>query len=91
MDVGHIIEEREKTHGPYREKAQWAQNMKKAMRCPDGWDNLLPYQRESLDMIASKIARALYGDPTEIDHWRDIAGYAQLVVRELEEAYGRVR
>lgn len=91
MDVAHVIAEREKTHGPYKDKAQWAQNMKRAMRCPDGWDNLTPYQRESLDMIASKIARALYGDAMEVDHWRDIAGYAQLVVRELEGSNASVR
>jgi DNA primase len=58
--------------------------MKRAMRCPDGWDSLAPYQREALEMIAQKISRALHGNPHEVDHWRDIAGYATLVVNELE-------
>lgn len=84
MTIESLLEERAKTHGSFRHQATWAQNMKRAMRCPDGWDNLAPQQREALDMIAHKISRALHGNPTEIDHWRDIAGYAQLIVRELE-------
>jgi len=84
MSIESLLEERGKTHGDFRHQATWAQNMKRAMRCPDGWDNLAPCQREALDMIAQKISRALHGNPTEVDHWRDIAGYAQLIVRELE-------
>jgi hypothetical protein len=39
-------------------------------------------------MIAHKIARVLNGDCDCVDHWADIAGYGELVVRELngEEA-----
>lgn len=84
MSIESLLEERGKTHGDFRHQATWAQNMKRAMRCPDGWDNLAACQREALDMIAQKISRALHGNPTEVDHWRDIAGYAQLIVRELE-------
>ena len=84
MSIPNILEERGKTHGPYKEQATWSHNMKRGMRCQDGWDNLTPYQREALDMIVHKISRALHGNPHEIDHWRDIAGYATLVVNELE-------
>ncbi|RUO17092.1 hypothetical protein EJK55_1172 [Moraxella catarrhalis] len=34
-------------------------------------------------MIAHKISRLIAGDSYFIDTWRDIAGYAQLVVNEL--------
>jgi hypothetical protein len=37
-----------------------------------------------LEMIAHKIARILSGDPNHRDHWEDIAGYAELVVREID-------
>ena len=37
-----------------------------------------------LEMIGHKIARVLAGDCNHKDHWMDIGGYAQLVVRELE-------
>jgi hypothetical protein len=36
--------------------------------------------KESVDMICHKIARIVNGgQPQEIDHWHDIAGYAKLV------------
>ncbi len=84
MTIGNLLATREQTHGDYRTKADTIQSLKRRMRCPDGWDNLTPYQRESLEMIASKIGRILHGNADEIDHWQDIAGYAMLVVRELE-------
>jgi hypothetical protein len=34
-------------------------------------------------MIVHKIGRILNGDPNYDDSWADIAGYAQLVVKEL--------
>ena len=39
---------------------------------------------EALDLICNKLGRIANGDPTYDDSWRDIAGYAQLVVNELE-------
>lgn len=48
------------------------------------WGNLRPSQKEALEMIAHKIGRILNGDPNYADSWVDIAGYAQLVVNELE-------
>ena len=35
-------------------------------------------------MILHKVARIMAGNPKEADHWRDIAGYATLAVKELE-------
>jgi hypothetical protein len=40
--------------------------------------------QESLDMITHQIGRIIAGDPGFADHWRDIAGYAQLVANRLE-------
>ena len=34
-------------------------------------------------MIAVKISRILTGDPSHADNWHDIAGYATLVERRL--------
>lgn len=34
-------------------------------------------------MIASKLVRALF-NPTVREHWYDIQGYAQLVIKDLE-------
>jgi hypothetical protein len=42
-------------------------------------------QCESLDMIAMKMARIMSGDPSEPDHWQDIAGYALLAIKQHED------
>jgi DNA repair ATPase RecN len=65
---------------------RWAeimQELKDVMREVDGWRNLTPSQREALDMIQHKIGRILNGDQTYDDSWKDIAGYATLIVNEL--------
>lgn len=41
---------------------------------------------EALEMIATKEARILAGNASEKEHWRDIAGYAMLVVNEIDRA-----
>ena len=79
-----IIDEREKTHGPFLVVAGKAQQIKDAMRGGANWDMMDDIQREALEMIASKIGRILAGNHNEVDHWRDIAGYAELAVRELD-------
>ena len=48
-------------------------------------DDMSFVQREALHMICSKLARILCGDINKIDSWLDIAGYATLVVQDLEK------
>jgi hypothetical protein len=78
-----ILDEREKTHGDYYQVSMMAQELKDAMRRGKKWRILDDMQRETLEMIASKISRILSGNPHESDHWRDIAGYATLIERWL--------
>jgi hypothetical protein len=59
--------------------------MKELFRKEVGWQRLSVGQREALEMIGHKIARILVGDPGHVDSWLDVAGYAQLVVREMVE------
>jgi hypothetical protein len=47
-------------------------------------DKMTLVQRESLDMIATKIARIVCGDPDELDSWVDIGGYAELVIKDIK-------
>lgn len=75
-----VIEARERSHGDYNTQARTAQEIKAAIsRAIDKDLTVLPYHRESLDMIATKISRIVHGNPDEPDHWLDIAGYATLV------------
>jgi hypothetical protein len=39
-------------------------------------------------MIYTKAARILSGSPYHRDHWRDIVGYAQLVLEYLDKLDG---
>lgn len=73
---------RERTHGSYAETSRVAQELKRIIH-RESIEGLILLQRESLDMIATKIARILCGDAYELDHWKDISGYALLVVEQL--------
>ena len=78
-----LIAERSARYGKFKDSAEIMQSLKDTMRDVDSWNNLTASQRESLDMIQHKIGRILIGDPTYDDSWKDIAGYATLIVNEL--------
>lgn len=73
-----LVRERKKTHGDWAVQSSLARTLKEAMRDSANWKNLSPSQAEALDMIQTKVSRILSGDPSESDHWNDIAGYAVL-------------
>ena len=78
-----LITERGTRYGKFKDGADIMQSLKGTMRDVDGWNNLTASQKEALDMIQHKIGRILNGDPTYDDSWKDIAGYATLIVNEL--------
>ena len=84
MSIEETLAERQKTHGNFTTHAMIAQSIKCQMYNAHGWSELYAEQRESLDMIAHKIARILNGNPNVHDHWHDIAGYATLVAERLK-------
>ena len=93
-EIKDILEERGKTHGDFRDVAELSQALKNAIRRHTAkMSDRAPFsnsksktssQCEALDNIAQKMARIVCGNPNEPDHWRDIAGYALLIVNELE-------
>jgi hypothetical protein len=81
-----LIAGRALTHGSLAENSKYMQAAKVLMRGQPNWNNeMKDFQRESLDMIQHKIGRILHGDPDYLDHWDDIAGYAQRVASILRE------
>lgn len=78
-----LIIERGSRYGKFKDGADIMQSLKDVMRDVDGWNNLTASQKEALDMIQHKIGRILNGDPTYDDSWKDISGYAMLIVNEL--------
>ncbi len=81
-----IINEREKTHGPYRDTAVWSQSLKEKFRNSPNWSKLNEQQKEALEMIALKLSRLLNGDPNFADHLIDIGGYVDLYISNMNPA-----
>jgi hypothetical protein len=81
----NILTEREKTHGNFEDVARVAQDFKTTIWAMQETHGLPWLYKESLEMICTKIARIVCGDCTEIDHWRDIIGYAQLSINNIEK------
>ena len=98
-EIKDILEERGKTHGDFRDVADLSQDLKITLRRHTAkMSDRAPFsnsksktnsQCEALDNIAQKMARIVCGNPNEPDHWRDIAGYALLIVNELEPKDGK--
>ena len=90
-NINNTLEERGTRYGEFPNHAQISQDIQNAI--VKGWlmkgsgedlHDLPAYMLEALTMIAHKIGRIVNGDPYYDDSWRDIAGYATLVVNELE-------
>lgn len=77
------IDARHKEYGDYTLQATVAQNIKRAILA-HATAALTSQQRESLEMIATKISRIITGNPHNYDSWHDIAGYAQLIADQIQ-------
>ena len=84
--IEETLKERGSNYGSFDENAGTCQYIKRFFRAHDSWKEMDPPHQEALDMIAHKLARILNGDPNYADSWVDIAGYATLVVKEIENA-----
>lgn len=82
-EIDDTVTQRGERYGLFADGAVIMQDLKNVMRATPGWERLTPSQREALEMIQHKIGRVLNGDPTYDDNWRDIAGYATLILNEL--------
>lgn len=85
MKTEETLAERGKTHGDWVHQSGVSNAFKTGIRDTPMWASMSASQAEALDMIATKISRILCGNPDEPDHWRDIAGYATLAAKAIEE------
>lgn len=83
VSVDTTLNARGSTYGRFVDVAAVAQSLKRAAREHPGWGRLEADQREALDNVFMKIARILCGDPSYVDNWHDISGYAKLVEDRL--------
>lgn len=81
LDVDTTLSQRQSQYGSFANVAATTQNLYDLTRR----DDMSNVQREALHMICSKLARIANGDPNHVDSWHDIAGYATLVVQDLEQ------
>jgi hypothetical protein len=79
-----ILEARASRYGKYCDNAGLSQRLQAVIFESRSRDETPHIITEAIQMICAKLARAMNGDPTYIDNWADIAGYATLVVAELE-------
>ena len=79
-ELNKILAERGNTHGDFSQSAYLVQSMKSSARHSASMENvyLSPVQWEALDNIFGKIGRIVCGDPSHVDSWVDIQGYAKL-------------
>ena len=89
-EVDATLDARAVDYGKFIEGAEVMQMLKRVVQnALNNRDKTLAHdQAESLDMIIHKIGRIINGNPDVVDHWLDIAGYAQLVADRLN---GRIR
>lgn len=78
--VDVTLDERKSQYGSFKDVAGTTQKLMSLLQ-PKGCTCV---QQEALHMICSKLARITHGDVNHVDSWHDIAGYATLVVNELE-------
>jgi hypothetical protein len=84
--VGTVLDERGARYGKFVDQARVAQQLKNVAHtfAAQQGKTFDVDQAEAIDMIFSKLARILNGDPHYADSWIDIAGYAKLVANRLE-------
>lgn len=81
--IESTLSQRQTKYGCYEDVAQVTQQILSALRIGN-YDKLPAPMKESLHMIASKMARIVNGDPEYFDNWHDIGGYAKLIEKLIK-------
>ncbi len=81
--IQDTLAERGKLYEEFKDHAKISQSLKRAMWATTRWVDLPDDVKEALEMIQHKIARVLNGDPEYDDTYRDVAGYATLVLDRI--------
>lgn len=87
MRLEDVLKERGQRYGKFKDHAVTTQRLKDCIEnslTEFKGRRLSPDKQEALDMICHKIGRIVAGDENYPDSWVDIAGYAQLIVNDLQ-------
>jgi len=74
-----MLAERGANYGDFAEMAAVAQDLKNTLTN----DEMNAVQRECMELICTKLARIIAGNPNYADSWLDIAGYATLAADDI--------
>jgi hypothetical protein len=80
-----LLEARGTRYGEFPTCSVLSQRLKGSLESHPNYAILPAPLRESLELICMKMARIVNGDPTYIDNWVDIQGYAKLIEVYLQE------
>jgi hypothetical protein len=85
-DIDKVLAERGERYGDFFSGASIAVALKNVMftAMHQSQRPLEPDMLEAMEQIFSKVARIINGDAKHVDSWRDIGGYAKLIVNRLE-------
>lgn len=83
--VKETLEQRGAVYGKFETHAEYAEKINNVFEQSPNWSHMSPDSKEALRIIANKIGRILNGNPEYDDNWRDIAGYATLVLNRIVE------
>lgn len=72
------LAERQSTYGDFSKVAEMTQGLLFVMS-QYGYSDMPDTHKESIHMIASKLARIVNGDNNHLDSWHDIGGYSKLI------------
>ena len=91
-DIQQILDERGINYGVFTNQANLSQTLKNTIMqhyfAIHGNEKATPlpgFMAEGISMICHKLARIANGNPFYEDSWKDISGYAELVVQALEQ------
>lgn len=79
-----LLDERETTHGSFAGNSQFYAALLEAIPL-DAYD---PRTRYAVAAIYMKLSRMASGNGFRREHWEDVAGYAKLVLAEIDKEDG---
>ena len=82
-EINNTLNERGERYGKFKDVASTTYALQEILRDAKSYKHMSDDQVIALDMICNKIARIVNGDPSYLDNWHDIAGYATLVEQGL--------
>lgn len=84
-NINETLAERGARYGEFKEHARCVGQFIEVFETSPNWKDMRYDSAQALRVIADKMARMLNGDPEYDDNWRDIIGYATLVLNRIEK------